>query len=118
MVLVDTSIWVRHLRDSHDRLIELLEESRVLIHPFIIGELACGNMRNRIKILELLSDLPASTVADHNEIILFIDKNRLTCKGLGYVDVHLLASAILTDVCLWTDDKPLTRAAKEMGIGF
>ncbi|MFA6470756.1 MAG: VapC toxin family PIN domain ribonuclease, partial [Candidatus Latescibacterota bacterium] len=88
MVLVDTSIWVEHLRYGHDRLIELLEEGRVLTHPFVIGELACGNIKNRGEILDLLNTLPASSVADIEEIIVFIDKNRLMGKGLGYVDVH------------------------------
>lgn len=118
MVLVDTSIWVEHLRNGHDRLIELLDEGRVLIHPFVIGELACGNIRNRVEILALLHALPMSTVADIEEIIVFIDTNRLMGKGLGYVDVNMLASAILSNVCLWTRDKPLADAAAGMGIGF
>jgi hypothetical protein len=118
MVLVDTSIWVEHLRYGHNRLIELLDEGRVLFHPFVIGELACGNIENRVEILALLHALPMSTVADIEEIIVFIDNNRLMGKGLGYVDVHLLASAILSNVCLWTKDKPLADAATWMGIGF
>lgn len=118
MVLVDTSIWVEHLRYGHNRLIELLDEGRVLIHPFVIGELACGNIENRVEILALLHALPTSTVADIEEIIVFIDNNRLMGKGLGYVDVHILASAILSNVRLWTKDKPLANAAKGMGIGF
>lgn len=118
MVLVDTSIWVEHLRYSHKRLIELLDEGRVLNHPFVIGELACGNIKNRVEILALFRALPTSTVADTEEIIVFIHNNRLMGKGLGYVDVHLLASAILSNVCLWTMDKPLAKAATEMSIGF
>jgi predicted nucleic acid-binding protein len=89
-----------------------------LVHPFIIGELACGNLKNRAEILSLLHALPSAAVADHEEIIVFIENNHLMGKGLGYVDVHLLASAILSDVRLWTDDKPLAKAATGMGIGF
>ena len=118
MVLVDTSIWVEHLRYSSHRLIELLDEGRVLIHPFVIGELACVNIENRVEILALLRALPKSTIADIEEVIVFIHNNRLMGKGLEYVDVHLLASAILSNVCIWTMDKPLAKAAKEMSIGF
>ena len=118
LVLVDTSIWVEHLRYGHNRLIELLDEGRVLIHPFVIGELACGNIRNRDEILALLRALPASAVADIEEVIVFINTRRLMGKGLGYVDVHLLASATLSNVSLWTKDKPLAVAAAEMGISF
>jgi predicted nucleic acid-binding protein len=116
--LVDSSIWVNHFRSSNLRLIELLEEGRVVTHPFIIGELACGNMKNRVEILELLGALPSCTVADFDEINTFIDKNRLMGKGLGFVDMHLLAAAILTDFCIWTDDKSLAIAAKDLGISF
>ena len=118
MVLVDTSIWVEHLRYGHNRLIELLDEGRILIHPFVIGELACGNIKNRIEILALLHALPMSTVADIEEIIVFIDNNRLMGKGLGYVDVHLLASAVLSNVFLWTKDKTLDKAAAGVGIDY
>ncbi len=118
MVLVDTSIWVEHLRYGNARLIEFLDEGRVMIHPFVIGELACGNIKNRVEILALLHTLPTSSVADIEEIIIFIDNNRLMEKGLGYIDVHMLASAILSNSCLWTKDKPLANAAKGMRIGF
>ena len=118
MVLVDTSIWLDHLRTGYDRLIELLNEGRVLVHPFVIGELACGNIKNRAEILALLHTLPLSTVAEAEEIIDFIDANRLMGKGLGYVDVHMLASAILSNVRLWTGDKPLANTARVMGVDF
>jgi predicted nucleic acid-binding protein len=118
MVLADTSIWVEHLRNSNNSFIKLLDEGRVLIHPFIIGELACGNIRNRVEILSLLRKLPSGTVANNEEIIIFIDRNQLMGKGLGYVDVHLLASALLSNVCLWTNDKALAGVATEMEIGF
>lgn len=117
MVLVDTSIWVEHLRNGHNRLVELLDEGRVLIHPFVIGELACGNIRNRVEILALLNELPTSAVADIEEIVVFIDNNRLMGRGIGYVDVHLLASSMLSNVSLWTMDKQLDKTANEMGIG-
>ena len=117
-VLVDTSVWVEHLRRTHSRLVGLLDEGRVLLHPFIIGELACGKLENRAEILSLLRAVPSAGVAGHDEIIAFIENNRLMGKGLGYVDVHLLASAMLSDVHLWTQDKPLARAATEIGIGL
>ena len=117
-VLVDTSIWIEHLRDGRNRLVELLEEGCVLIHPFVVGELACGNIRNRNEILALLRSLPADAVADIEEVMVFIDTKRLMRKGLGYVDVHLLASAALSNARLWTRDRPLAAAAAGMDIGF
>jgi len=118
MILVDTSLWVTHLRKGHPDLTALLEEGKVSIHPFIIGELACGNLRNRFEILSLLCSLPVTVVAQHEEIMTFIDRHRLMGRGLGYVDVHLLAAAVLSDVWLWTDDKALASASKAMGTEF
>ena len=118
MILVDTSLWVTHLRKGHPHLVALLEEGKVSIHPFIIGELACGNLRNRSEILSLLNSLPVTVVAQHEEIMTFIDSHRLMGKGLGYVDVHLLAATVLSDVRLWTEDKALASASKAMGAEF
>jgi predicted nucleic acid-binding protein len=110
MTLVDTSVWVSHLRHGNPRLVALLEEGSVLVHPFVIGELACGHLKNRAEILSLLNVLPLTAVAEHKEIMLFIESNGLMGRGLGYVDVHLLAAAVLSDVRLWTNDKPLREA--------
>jgi predicted nucleic acid-binding protein len=109
-VLVDTSVWIAHLRHGDSHLAALLDEGSVLVHPFVIGELACGNLRNRAEILSLLHALPRTAVAEHEEVMVFIDRNDLMGKGLGYVDVHLLAAAVLSDVRLWTTDKSLLAA--------
>jgi hypothetical protein len=118
MVLVDTSVWVLHLREGNDRLTALLDEGMVCCHPFVIGELACGNLKNRLEILSLLQALPITEVADHEEILGFIDNNRLMGKGLGYVDIHLLGSAVLSGVSLWTADRPLAQAASALGVCY
>jgi predicted nucleic acid-binding protein len=118
MVLVDTSLWVTHLRKGHSDLVALLEEGKVSIHPFIIGELACGHLRNRSEILSLLGSLPVTVVAQYEEVMTFIDRHRLMGKGLGYVDVHLLAAAVLSYVPLWTEDKVLSSASRAIGMEF
>jgi len=118
MVLVDTSVWVSHLREGNDRLAALLDEGAVCCHPFVIGELACGNLKNRLEILLLLQALPAAEVADHEEILTFIDNNRLMGKGLGYVDVHLLGSAVLSGISFWTTDRQLAQAASALGVCY
>jgi predicted nucleic acid-binding protein len=107
MVLVDTSVWVEHFRHGKIALDTLLNEGQVACHPFIVGELACGNLKNRSQILSLLSTLPFSLTAEHEEVMQFIEKQRLMGKGLGYIDMHLLASAMLTRIPLWTLDKRL-----------
>jgi predicted nucleic acid-binding protein len=118
MVLVDTSIWVSHLREGDDRLATLLGEGIVCCHPFVIGELACGNLKNRMEILSLLRALPSAEVADDEEILAFIDSNQLMGKGLAYVDVHLLGSAVLSGISLWTADRRLAEAATALGVCY
>ena len=113
MVLVDTSVWVDHLRGKPSQLAELLEEGSVVCHPFIIGELACGNIRNRDEILDLLQALPLATSADHAEVLHLLQENRIYGRGLGWVDAHLLASAMLSGCSLWTRDKSLATVAGE-----
>ena len=115
MILVDTSVWVDHIRRGDPGLIELLERSAVAMHPFVIGEIACGSLRDRDSILELLQDLPAVVVALDAEVLLFIEQHTLHGKGIGYVDVHLLASAALTGGSLWTRDLKLLRVAVSLG---
>ncbi len=107
MVLVDTSVWVEHLRFGTIGLDGLLNEGEVACHPFIVGELACGKLKNRTEILALLQDLPAALIADDDEVLKFIEDRRLMGKGLGYIDIHLLVSAVLTRIPLWTLDKRL-----------
>lgn len=116
MVLVDTSVWVEHFRQGAVGLETLLHDGRVLRHPFIIGELACGNLKNRPQILSLLDTLPMAHLAEHEEVLHSIDKYRLMGKGLGYIDVHLLASALLTNSSLWTLDKQLANVSSALGI--
>ncbi|MGR3301890.1 MAG: PIN domain-containing protein [Candidatus Scalindua sp.] len=116
MVLVDTSIWISHFIKGNTHLKELLNDESVACHPFIIGELACGGLKNRKEILSLLKALPQVQTAESDEILQFIDSKRLFGTGLGLVDVHLLASALLTKMLLWTADKSLQTAADKLNI--
>ncbi|MGH6818159.1 MAG: type II toxin-antitoxin system VapC family toxin [Methylovirgula sp.] len=117
MILVDTSIWVDHLRAKDKRLTALLESALALTHPFVIGELALGNLRQRSLILDALQDLPRATLAADQEVLQFIDREGLFGKGIGYVDAHLLASVRLTaDASLWTRDKHLLAAAERLAM--
>ncbi|MBI2371346.1 MAG: PIN domain-containing protein [Deltaproteobacteria bacterium] len=111
MTLVDTSVWVDHLRRGNDQLAGLLTEEQVLSHRFVLGELACGNLRNRSEVLSLVAALPRVPVAEHEEVLHLVDSRRLYGRGLGWVDVHLLASCLLAGCGLWTLDRPLSRAA-------
>ncbi len=116
MVLVDTSVWIDHLR-RHDRtLAHLLDHQAVLQHPFVIGELACGNLHHRQEVLEHLQRLPASTVASDAEARHLVEAHALHGQGLGWVDVHLLAAARLTGCRLWARDRALARAAEKLGV--
>lgn len=118
MVLVDTSVWVAHLRNGNERLAALLHEGRVLCHPWIVGELACGNLKNRGPILRFLQQLPMTAVAQHEEVMIFIERHALMGKGLGWIDTHLLASALLSKVPLWTLDKSLNRISSSLGVSY
>jgi predicted nucleic acid-binding protein len=118
MVLVDTSVWVAHLRDGTSGLEKLLNLGQAITHIFIIGELACGNLMNRAEILSYLNALPLASRAEHAEVMAFIETHHLMGKGLGYIDIHLLASAFLTNVPLWTLDKKLNGAAKALGCAY
>ena len=116
MILVDTSIWVDHLRVADRQLTGLLLEEGVLCHPFVVGELACGALRRRREILGLLQDLPQAPVVDQQEVLAFVDAHALMGSGLGWVDVHLLASAALAGQRLWTRDRRLAQAARRLGV--
>jgi predicted nucleic acid-binding protein len=116
LIHVDTSVWVDHLRRGDARLGALLENARVLAHPFVVGEIACGSLSDRTVVLELLGDLPMAAVAEVEEVLDFIDRHRIHGKGLGYVDVHLLAAVALTPgASLWTRDKRLHEIAMSLG---
>ena len=118
MVLVDTSIWIAHLRFGNPPLEALLSDAQVMCHPFIIGELACGNLKNRKEILTLFQSLPSAPVADPDDLLYFIERNALWGKGLGFVDAHLLASAQLMGVPLWTSDNLLKKSAVKLKLSY
>ena len=115
MILVDTSVWIDHLRQGVPTLGALLEASRVVTHPLIIGELACGNLKNRSELLRLWQSLPQLPEASHQEVLFFIEKNQLMGKGIGYIDIQLLASIALSGgTRIWTRDKRLDAVAQQM----
>lgn len=119
MILVDTSVWVDHLRSGEPALVKALEGGRVLMHPFVLGELACGNLRRRDEVLRLLGDLPGAPTATDTEALSMIERRALMGRGIGYIDVHLLASAALAgDARLWTRDRRLAAAAAEQELVF
>jgi len=118
MVLVDTSVWVEHFRSGNIGLENLLNEGDVACHLFIAGELACGNLSNRAEILSLLEALPLANHAEHAEVMYFIENYKLMGKGLGYVDMHLIASAVLSKVPIWTLDKRLKDASSKLGLDY
>jgi len=115
-VFVDTSVWVDHLRRGEPLLQDFLSTGQVATHPFVIGELACGNLSNRDEILALLSELPRVSIATHDEVLHLIERHRLTGKGLGWIDLNLLASALISRIPLWTKDRRLATIARTLGI--
>ena len=116
MILVDTSVWIEHFRTGDIGLETPLSDGQVVCHPFIAGELACGNLKNRSLILSLLDTLPKARPAEHEEVMHVIEKYHLMGKGLGYIDMHLLASAMLSHIPLWTLDKRLMNVSSTLGI--
>ena len=116
MILVDTSVWIEHLRAGNDRLKSLLFDQQVLCHPFVIGELACGMLQKRGEILTMLKALPEAHLLEHEEVMSFLDARRLYGRSIGWVDAHLLASTLLTGCAIWTFDKPLRRAAAALNV--
>ena len=116
MILVDTSVWVDHLRTGLPQLEAALKENDVVMHPWVIGELACGNPRHRAQVLQLLQGLPKATVASDGEVLLLIEQEQLMGRGIGFIDAHLLASARLSGCWLWTGDRRLGVLAKDLGV--
>ncbi len=115
MIIVDTSVWIDHFRHTDVRLVNALENEEVLVHPFVIGELACGNLHSRENVLELLRHLPPAPSVTDDEVLRFIDSRSLGGRGIGLVDVHLLASTALQGSArLWTHDRPLASVAERM----
>lgn len=118
MILADTSVWVSHLRKGTPTLTALLLNDEIICHPYIVGELACGNIKNRKEILNLLQALPMIPVITQDEFLRFVDVHSLMGRGIGYVDVHLLASSMLAGVQLWTEDKGLKQAAGKLKLNY
>jgi predicted nucleic acid-binding protein len=119
LILVDTSVWIDHLRADNALLARLLDSGRVLMHPFVIGELALGSMRRREVVLAALLNLPRAEAATDAEVLSFIASQALAGRGIGYVDVHLLAAVRLAGGAqLWTKDNRLRRIAEELGLAI
>lgn len=116
MILVDTSIWISHFREGNSQLKKLLLDELVVCHPFIIGELACGHLKNREEIIALLMSLPKARTVENDEIMHFIENRKLMGLGIGLIDVHLLASSLLTNSLLWTADKQLSTVSSKLNI--
>jgi len=119
MILVDTSVWIDHFRKNEPDLAKLLVSGQVMVHPFVIGELACGNLKNRNEILSALMNLPSSPTTTDSETLFFIEQRQLMGLGIGYIDAHLLAStALMGNGYLWSRDKRLAAAAVTLHLGF
>jgi predicted nucleic acid-binding protein len=116
MILVDTSVWIDHLRHGEASLTQALMQMTVGIHPYVVGEMACGNVKNRQEVLQLLQGLPAMRQALDTEVMHLIESKGLMGRGIGYVDAHLCASALLSGAQLWTRDKRLLAVAQELGL--
>lgn len=114
MVLVDTSVWIDHFRAKSASFSTLLARDQVVVHPFVMGEIACGNLANRKEVISLLHALPQVTRVEDDELLLFLERHALMGRGVGLIDVHLLASCHLDDCLLWTKDKRLRAIATEM----
>ena len=119
MVLTDTSVWIDHLRINDPELFALLDRRQIIIHPMVIGELACGNLPNRYDVLEQLEGLPQITVATDDEVLFFIEHHQLMGTGIGYVDAHLLTASVLHgETQLWTRDRRMMTVADQLDIMF
>ena len=118
MILADTSVWVDHLRAADRRLVDLLFEEQVLCHPYVIGELACGALKRRAEILALLRRLPQISAMSSEDVLAFVEIHSLMGRGLGWVDVHLLASTYASRNRVWSRDRRLADAAKRLGVGM
>ena len=118
MVLVDSSIWIAHFRSAQAELADLLAGGLVFMHPFVCGELACGNLKDRVALLSDLSALPQAHRASDTEVMHLIDVRRLWGKGLGWIDAHLLASALVSGCRFWTLDKKLESAAFDLALSY
>ena len=115
MTLVDTSVWVDHLRRRNARLAALLDQDQVGCHPFVIGELALGGLKQRARVLDLLAELPVARALGHHDVLAMVEERALSGSGIGWVDAHLLASALVERWPLWTLDRRLDATARRLG---
>jgi len=118
MILLDTSVWVDHLRLGDALVVQVLESGQAAVHSFVIGELACGNLKSRAGVIGLLRALSQVPTATDDEVLYFIDKHQLMGRGIGYVDAHLLAASTISGSLLWTRDKRLRSIATEQGVAY
>ena len=118
MILVDTSVWIEHLRRGHAGLSSLLEQGQVAMHPFVTGEIALGSLKRRAEVLGLLAELPAVPVVTHEEVLEVIERRGLAGAGIGWVDAHLLASALVGRSSLWTLDRRLSAVAGRLDVAW
>jgi predicted nucleic acid-binding protein len=118
MILVDTSVWVNHLRVSDPLLSSLLTQNRVVVHPWIVGEIACGSFSKRAEVIDSLQSLPQLGVAREEEVLFFLEKHRAFGKGIGYVDAHLLTAAVIDNCKIWTTDKRMILIATQLDLCY
>jgi len=116
--LVDTSVWIDHFRSNSSALRRLVDDDLVMCHPLAISEIACGNMKRRSAVIESLAVLPTAPIIEYQEVLTFIETHQLFGQGLGWIDVHLLASTMLQQVTLWTRDQSLRNAARRLRCHF
>ena len=116
MILVDTSVWIDHFRGTLPALVQQLEDGEVILHPFIVGEVALGHLKKRDETIALLGQLPALQIADHAEAVNFVGRHALAGSGIGWVDAHLLCAASRVRVAIWTHDRSLRRQALRLGL--
>ena len=114
MMLPDTSVWIDHFRHGNASLVELLQNGQALCHPFIVGELACGHLPTRVSTIQWLRTLPEAPMLHHEEVLILVERHRLMASGIGWLDAHLLGSALLAGAKLWTFDAALAKAAAKL----
>ena len=118
MILLDTSVWVDHFHRGNSLVVKVLESGQVAVHSFVIGELACGNLKARARVVDLLQALPRLAMATDDEVLYFIERHKLMGRGIGYVDAHLLAASAIGGSLLWTRDKRLRAIATELEVAY
>lgn len=118
MILLDTSVWVDHLRKGDELVVQVLESGQAAVHAFVAGELACGNLKSRGLVLDLLRSLPQIHTANDEEVLFYVETHQLMGRGIGYIDAHLLAATAVAESLLWSRDKRLRDVACELGMAY